>query len=66
MPESSGAPPRIERWFLILIASLVPVLLAVVLPEVARLPLFVIAGGLVVTGFALMVRTDRASRLGER
>ena len=57
--------PRTEPWVLIMALAFAPVLVALFLPQAARIALLALGGVMFVVGFALMVRTSRVSRNNE-
>ncbi len=57
--------PRTESWVLIMALAFAPVLGALVVPQAARIALLALGGVMFLVGFALMVRTSRASRDNE-
>ena len=56
------APPKTERWLLVMALAFVPVIIALFVPEAARIPLLVVSGLTFVAGFAMMIRHSRANR----
>ena len=54
--------PRTERWIIVMACAFLPMLAALLAPEVARIPLVAIAGLVFVVGFVLMIRQSRRSR----
>ena len=48
----------VESWIAVLLASLVPLVLAVVVPESWRVPLYVVGGALCAVGIALLVKQE--------
>jgi hypothetical protein len=56
---------RTEPWVRIMALAFAPVLGALFLPQAARIALLALGGVMFVVGFALMVRTSRASRDNE-
>jgi len=65
MPANPKNPNPSERWFLTCLLSLVPILLAIVLPEGFRIPLFVLAGVLIIWGLVQMSRQPPTDLRGE-
>lgn len=57
--------PRTEPWVLIMTLAFTPVLVALLVPQAARIALLALGGVMFVVGFVLMVRASRASRDGE-
>jgi hypothetical protein len=56
-PPASGEPwYRTERWLLVQLLALVPILGAMFLPMTYRIPLFVAGGSLVLTGTMMLLR----------
>ena len=51
--------PRIEPWFKVLLAAFAPIAAAFVLPRAAMVPMFVVAGVLIVTGFVMLIMHER-------
>jgi hypothetical protein len=51
--------PRIEPWFKVLLAALAPIAGAFILPRAAMVPMFVVTGVLIVTGFVMLVMHER-------
>jgi xanthine/uracil/vitamin C permease (AzgA family) len=51
--------PRIEPWFRVLLAAFAPIAAAFVLPRVAMVPMFVVTGVLMVTGFVMLIMHER-------
>jgi MFS superfamily sulfate permease-like transporter len=54
--------PRTERWIIVMACAFLPMLAALVAPEVARIPLVALAGLVFLIGFVLMVSQSRRSR----
>jgi hypothetical protein len=54
----------VEPWIAILIASLVPLAAAVMVPESWRIPLYVIGGALCVVGIGLLVKQEAVGGKG--
>jgi mannose/fructose/N-acetylgalactosamine-specific phosphotransferase system component IIC len=48
----------VEPWIAILLASLVPLVAAVMLPESWRVPLYVVGGVLCAVGIALLLKQE--------
>ena len=69
MPETQNrtelTAPRTERWVLFMACAFLPVMAALVAPEVARIPLLAVGGLTFVAGFVLMVRESRRARDSE-
>jgi hypothetical protein len=57
--------PKTESWVLIMSLAFAPVLGALFAPQAARIALLALGAVMFVVGFALMVRTSRASRDSE-
>jgi xanthine/uracil/vitamin C permease (AzgA family) len=51
--------PRIEPWFKVLLAAFAPMAVAFLLPRAAMVPMFVVTGVLIVTGFIMLVMHER-------
>jgi hypothetical protein len=51
--------PRIEPWFKVLLAAFAPITGAFILPRAAMVPMFVVTGVLIVTGFVMLVMHER-------
>jgi hypothetical protein len=51
--------PRIEPWFKVLLAAFAPIAGAFILPRAAMVPMFVVTGVLIVTGFVMPVIHER-------
>ena len=62
MPETRDTPPRTERWFIYCALSLVPIILAALLPGVLRIPLFVIGAAVLGRGIVLLLRQPPVDR----
>ena len=54
--------PRTERWIIVMASAFLPMLAALVAPDVARIPLVAIAGLVFLIGFGLMIGKSRRSR----
>lgn len=54
--------PRIEPWFKVLLAAFAPIASAFILPRAAMVPMFVVTGVLIVTGFVMLVMHERKKR----
>lgn len=64
--NSSGpSAPKTEPWVLLMALAFAPVLGALLVPQAARIALLALGGVMFIAGFALMVRTSRASRDNE-
>lgn len=65
MSESSKRiapePPKTERWLIVVASSFIPVIAALFMPQVTRIPLLVLGGLTFVVGFVLMLRHSRQS-----
>ncbi|MDB4892608.1 MAG: hypothetical protein JWL61_4463 [Gemmatimonadetes bacterium] len=48
----------VEPWIAVLFASLVPLVVAVLLPEAWRMPLYVVGGVLCALGVGLLIRQE--------
>jgi len=48
----------VEPWFAVLFSSLVPLIVAVMLPEAWRVPFYVVGGVLCAAGIALLVKQE--------
>jgi hypothetical protein len=48
----------VEPWIAVLITSLVPLVVAIMLPESWRVPLYVVGGGLCAIGIALLLKQE--------
>ena len=53
---------RIEPWFKVLLAAFAPIAGAFILPRAAMVPMFVVTGVLIVTGFVMLVMHERKKR----
>lgn len=62
MSRNAETPPPSERWFVYLIASLVPIALAGFLPGPLRIPLAVVGAGLMAWGLVLVLRQPPVDR----
>jgi len=58
-PKAEQDSPRIEPWFKVLVAAFVPIAAAFVFPRTAMVPMFVVTGVLVVTGFVMLIMHER-------
>jgi hypothetical protein len=58
--------PKTERWVPIMALAFVPVVLALFVPEPARIALVAVGGLTFIAGFVLMLRESRRSRDGEQ
>ena len=54
--------PRIEPWFKVLLAAFAPIAASFILPRAAMVPMFVVTGVLIVTGFVMLVMHERKKR----
>ena len=63
--RSVPSAPRTEPWVLVMVLAFAPVLGALVAPQAARIALLALSGVMFIVGFALMIRTSRASRDNE-
>ena len=54
-PAAEHESPRLEPWFKVLLTAFVPMAAAFVLPRAAMIPMFVITGVLMVTGFVMLI-----------
>ena len=65
--QNRGVPnaARTERWIFVMAFAFVPVLVAVIVPQAARIPLLALGGVAFVVGFVLMARESRRSRDSE-
>ena len=54
--------PRIEPWFKVLLAAFAPIAGAFILPRAAMVPMFVVTGMLIVTGFVMLVMHEQKKR----
>lgn len=66
MPETNATDSkteqdssRIEPWFKVLLAAFAPIAAAFVLPRAAMVPMFVVTGVLIVTGFVMLIMHER-------
>ena len=66
MPETNATDSkteqdssRIEPWFKVLLAAFAPLAAAFVLPRAAMVPMFVVTGVLIVTGFVMLIIHER-------
>ena len=55
-------PPKTERWLLLMALAFVPVIVALFVPEAARIPLLAVSGLTFVVAFAMMIRHSRTNR----
>jgi len=51
--------PRLEPWFKVLLAAFAPMAAAFVLPRAAMIPMFVVAGVLMLAGFVMLIMHER-------
>lgn len=51
--------PRLEPWFKVVLSSFAPMAAAFVLPRAAMIPMFVITGVLMLTGFVMLIMHER-------
>jgi hypothetical protein len=51
--------PRVEPWFKVLLAAFAPMAGAFVVPRAAMVPMFVVTGVLIVTGFVMLIMHER-------
>ena len=58
-------PPKTERWLLVMALAFVPVIVALFVPDVARIPLLAVSGLTFVAAFAMMIRHARENRDNE-
>ena len=58
-PKAEQDSPRIEPWFKVLLAAFAPIAAAFVLPGAAMVPMFVVTGVLMVTGFVMLIMHER-------
>lgn len=61
-PKAEQDSPRIEPWFKVLLAAFAPIAGAFILPRAAMVPMFVVTGMLIVTGFVMLVMHERKKR----
>jgi hypothetical protein len=54
--------PRMEPWFKVMIGAFAPMAGAFVLPSAATIPMLVITGVLMLTGFAMLINHERKQR----
>ena len=66
MPETNATDskteqdsPRIEPWFKVLLGAFAPIAAAFVLPRAAMVPMFVVTGVLIATGFVMLIMHER-------
>ena len=48
--------PKTERWLIVMACSFVPVVAALFVPQVLRIPLLAVGGLVFIAGFILMLR----------
>ena len=60
-PKNLPAPPKTERWLITMALAFVPVIIALFVPQAARIPLVGVGGLLFVVGFVQMVRQARVA-----
>ena len=58
-PKGEKDSPLIEPWFKVLLAAFAPIAAAFVLPRAAMVPMFVVTGVLMVTGFVMLIMHER-------
>lgn len=58
-PKAEQDSPRIEPWFRVLLAAFAPIAAAFFLPRAAMVPMFVVTGALLVTGFVMLIMHER-------
>jgi xanthine/uracil/vitamin C permease (AzgA family) len=58
-PAAEHESPRLEPWFKVVLAAFAPMAAAFVLPRAAMVPMFVIAGVLMLTGFVMLIMHER-------
>jgi hypothetical protein len=51
--------PRLEPWFKVVLAAFAPMVAAFVLPRAAMIPMFVLTGVLLLTGFVMLIMHER-------
>jgi hypothetical protein len=62
-PDAPGRPwYRSEPWLAVCLAAFVPLLIAIVAPAAAKMPLLAVGGALVVVGVGMLLRQERGSR----
>ena len=61
-PKAEQDSPRIEPWFKVLLAAFAPIAGAFILPRAAMVPMFVVTGMLIVTGFVMLVMHEQKKR----
>jgi len=61
-PKAEQDSPRIEPWFKVLLAAFAPIGGAFILPRAAMVPMFVVTGMLIVTGFVMLVMHEQKKR----
>ena len=57
--KARPAPPKTERWLIVMGLAFVPVIGALFLPESTRIPLLAIGGLTFIVAFVLMIRQSR-------
>lgn len=55
-------PPRIERWFKVMLAAFLPMGAAFVLPRAVMIPMFVVTGIVMATAIVMLVIEERRRR----
>ena len=59
--KTPPAPPKTERWLIVMTLAFVPAIAALFLPEATRIPLLAISGLTFIVGFVMMIRQSRTA-----
>jgi hypothetical protein len=51
--------PRLEPWFRVVLSAFAPMAAAFVLPSAAMIPMFVLTGVLMLSGFVMLIMHER-------